>query len=71
MSFASRVADAFGRVNTPMSPGIRRLLNAALYALALILPLVWAFENISFYNVPETSSIRSRTRTRTWPPGSA
>ena len=39
-------------VNTPMSPGIRRLLNAALYAMALILPLVWAFENISFYNVP-------------------
>jgi len=52
VSFAVRVADAFHRVNTPMSPGIRRLLNAALYAMALILPLVWAYENISFYNVP-------------------
>jgi len=35
-----------------MSPGFRRVLNAVIYGLALLLPVLWAFENISFYNVP-------------------
>jgi hypothetical protein len=52
LSLGTRSAEIFVQANQPVSPALKRLLNTALFGIAIVLPLVWAVENIAFYNSP-------------------
>jgi len=48
----TQLRAAFATANRPVSPRARRMLNAALVALAIGIPLVWVYENFAVYNAP-------------------